>query len=143
MEGRFANSLTKEEAAINGSPVLRHVPNKFSFSLLDGTTLLIDTAWTEIIFYYHDGKRVLDHANGYHFSIPVKKKVPDSFTFSFSLADKGNQAFTNVAGDSLIQICPRLLFNEMKVLLEQKDPDTSKGWTHPIISDTIIFKKSN
>lgn len=141
MEGRFGHSETKEEAAANGSPVLRYVPNKYSFSLLDGTTILIDTAWTEVSFSYHNGKRVVDSSNGYHFSIPFIKKVPGSFTFTFSLSDEGNQVFTNGIGETLVQICPKTLYKEIKVLLEQKDPDTSKGWTNPIILDTITFRQ--
>jgi hypothetical protein len=138
--GLFGHSSTKEEAAANGSQVLIYVPDKYSFSLLDKTTLFIDTAWTEESFSYHNGKRIIDASNGYHFSIPIIKKVPDSFTFMLSLADTHNQAFTNGGGEKLIQLCPQTLYKEIKVLLEQKDPDTSKGWTNPIVLDTITFR---
>lgn len=138
--GLFGHSSTKEEAAANGSKVLIYVPDKYSFSLLDKTTLLIDTAWTEESFSYHNGKRIIDASNGYHFSIPFIKKASDSFTFMLSLADKHNQAFTNGGGEKLIQLCPQTLYKEIKVLLEQKDPDTSKGWSNPIVLDTITFR---
>jgi len=139
--GRPGYSKTKKEALANGSPVSIYVPNKFSFPLLDGTTLLIDTAWTEMSFSYHNGQRVINADYGYHLSIPFIKKNIDSFTFTFSLADKTNEMFTNGLYDSLCQLCPTELHDEMKVLIEQKDPDTSKGWTHPIIKDTITFKR--
>jgi hypothetical protein len=140
-EGLFGHSQTEEEAEKNGSAVVNYIPNKYSFALLDGTTLIIDTAWTEESFTYHNGKRVIDPSYGYHLSIPFKKKIPTSFTFNFSLADKTNEEFTNGIGDNLCQLCPTTLFDEMKVLLEQKDPDTSKGWTNPIILDTIVFRR--
>jgi len=140
-EGLFGHSQTKEEAAKNGSTVINYIPNKYSFALLDGTTLFIDTAWTEESFSYHNDKRVIDPSYGYHLSIPFKKKIPGSFTFNFSLADKTNEAFTNGNGENLTQLCPRTLFDEIKVLLEQKDPDTSKGWTNPITLDTIVFRR--
>lgn len=140
-EGLFGHSKTKEEAIANGSNVVTYVPNKYSFSLLDGTTLIIDTAWTEESFTYHNGKRVIDSSHGYHLSIPFKKKIPDSFTFTFDLADKTNEKFTNGIGENLCQLCPSSLFDEMEVLLVQKDPDTSKGWTNPIILDTIVYRR--
>lgn len=139
--GRFGQSETKEEALKNNSEVSTYLPDKYKFNLLDGTTLKLDTAWTEVSFSFKNEKRIYDATYGYHFSIPFKKEVPESFTFSFSLADKSNQSFTNGGGEKLIQLCPKHLYDEMKVLLEQKDPDTSKGWTHSIITDTITFKR--
>jgi len=139
--GAFGHSETKKEALENGSEVLMYLPNIKQFKLLDGTTLKIDTAWTEVSFSYKNNERILDSTYGFNFSIPFKKEIPNSFTFNFSLADKRNELFTNGGGEKLIQLCPTKLYNEMKVLLEQKDPDTTKGWTHPIITDTITFIK--
>ena len=139
--GTFGHSESKEEAIRNNSPVFQYLPNKDKFKLLDGTLLNLDTAWTEVSFSYKNNNRVLDSAYGFHFSIPFKKEIPESFTFDFSLADKSNQLFTNGNGEKLCQLCPTHLFSEMKVLLEQKDPDTSKGWIHPIITDTITFRR--
>ena len=140
--GTSGHSETKEEALTNGSTVSTYLPDKYKFNLLDGTTLNLDTAWTEVSFSHNNNIRMLDSANGFHFSIPFKKETPESFTFTFSLADKSNQSFTNGSGEKLIQLCPKHLYDEMKVLLEQKDPDTSKGWTHTIITDTITFKRT-
>lgn len=139
--GLFGHSETKEEAKANGSTVLEYVPDRKNFNLLDGTKMQIDTAWTEISFTYHNGKRVLDSTYGFLFSIPFEKHAGDSFTFSFGLADTTNRVFTNGIGENLCQLCPKHLFDKMQVLLEQKDPDTTKGWTHPIITDTITFTK--
>ncbi|MFZ4770590.1 MAG: hypothetical protein ACOYLO_10460 [Ferruginibacter sp.] len=139
--GLFGHSKTKEEAKANGSRVLEYVPDKTNFNLLDGTKMLIDTAWTEMSFTNKDGKRIIDTTYGYHFSIPFKKEIAGSFTFSFSLADTTNRVFTNGMDENLAQLCPKNLYDKMEILLEQKDTDTSKGWTHPIITDTIVFSK--
>lgn len=139
--GLFGHSKTKEEAKANGSIVLEYAPDKTDFNLLDGTKLKIDTAWTEMSFTNKDGKRIIDTAYGYHFSIPLKKDNTGNFTFSFSLADTTNRVFTNGMDENMAQLCPRNLYDKMEILLEQKDRDTSKGWTHPIITDTIEFTK--
>jgi hypothetical protein len=139
--GLFGHSETKEEAKANGSTVLEYVPDKKSFNLLDGTKMQVDTAWTEVSFTYHNGKRILDSTYGFIFSIPFKKHAADSFTFSFGLADTTNRVFTNGIGEKLCQLSPRHLYDKMQVLLKQQDPDTSKGWMNPIITDTITFTK--
>jgi hypothetical protein len=43
--------------------------------------------------------------------------------------------------ERLAQLCPRSLYDKMQVLLEQKDTDTTKGWMHPITTDTITFTR--
>ena len=141
--GLFGDSKTRQEALKNGSPIYSYVADKNSFQLLDGTTLRTDTAWTELSFTYKNGQRVLDSSYGFHFSIPFKKAVPNTFTFTFSLLDTTNQIFTNGIGEDLYQLCPLRLRDEMKIILKQKDTDTSKGWTNPIVSDTITYRRLN
>jgi len=142
-DGLFEHSKSKEEAKANGSEVIEYLPNKSNFKLLDGTDMRIDTAWTEVSFAYKNGDRILDSSTGYTFSIPVKNNSIDKFTFTFSLVDKANQMFTNPgpSQDGLCQLHPKILFADIKVVLEQKDIDTSKGWLNPIITDTITFKR--
>jgi len=142
-DGLFGHSKSKGEAKANGSTILEYLPNKSTFKLLDGTEMKVDTAWTEISFTYKNGKRILDSSYGYHFSIPARNDSLQNFTFNFALLDKKNQMFTNAGPgeDGLSQLCPKVLFDDMKVILEQKNPDTSKGWMNPIITDTIIFTK--
>jgi len=140
-DGLFGQSKTKEEALKNGSNVILFMPDKKTFNLLDGTTLTLDTAWTEVSFSLKNGERILDSTYGFHFSIPFKQLTPNTFTFHFSLLDKTNQMFTNGMDQNLSQLCPKQLYDEMKIILDQKDPDTSKGWTNPIITDTIIYRK--
>ena len=141
--GLFGHSKTKEEAKANGSTVVEYIPDKKDFNLLDGTKMQVDTAWTELSFTYNNGKRDIDSTYGYHFSVPVQNNNLENYTFTFSLLDTLNQAFTNPGPgkDGLSQLCPKHLYDKMKVLLEQKDPDTTKGWTHSIITDTITFTK--
>ncbi len=141
--GLFGHSKTKEEAKANGSTVLEYISDKKSFNLLDGTKMQVNTAWTEISFTYKDGKKILDSNYGYHFSIPVNNNNLENFSFTFGLLDTSNQAFTNPGPgkEGLCQLCPKYLYDKMQVILEQKNTDTSKGWTQPIITDTITFTK--
>jgi len=139
--GRFGHSRTRQEAIKNGSTSEQYIADKNVFHLLDKTQLTIDTAWTEESFSYKNNKRVLDASYGFHFSIPYKKAIPNSFTFTFSLLDTTNRMFTNGIEEDLCQLCPITLKDEIKVLLEQKDTDTSKGWTNAIITDTITFRR--
>ena len=139
--GLFGHSKTRQEALKNGSPIYSYVPDKNIFQLLDGTILITATAWTEISFTYKNGERVLDSSYGFHFSIPFKKAAPNTFTFTFSLLDTTNQMFMNGISEDLCQLCPLNLSDQMKVILEQKDTDTSKGWTNPIVTDTITYRR--
>ncbi len=139
--GLFGHSETREEAKANGSTVVEYVPDKTNFNLLDGTKMQVDTAWTELSFTYQDGKKNLDSTYGYNFAIPYKLKDPESFTFTFSLADTTNQMFTNPRDKNACRLRPIKLYDVIQVLLEQKDTDTTIGWMHTIITDTITFTR--
>jgi hypothetical protein len=141
--GLFGHSETKAEAKANGSTVVEYVPNKTNFILLDGTKMQVDTAWTEISFTYHNGKKIFDTTYGYHFSIPVNNNNLERFSFTFGLLDTSNRIFTNPGPgkEGLCQLCPRTLYDKMEVILEQKNPTAGVGWKQPIVTDTIIFIK--
>ncbi len=102
-----------------------------------------DTAWAEESFTYKNGKRIIDNTDGFNFAVPVKNDSIANFTFTFSLLDSINQMFTNPGPeqDGLCHLRPIKLFDEMKIVLEQKDTDTSKGWLNTIITDTITFRR--
>jgi hypothetical protein len=139
--GRFGSSISRQEALKYGSTSFLYKPNKTTFHLLDSSLMTIDTAWTEVMFSYKNGKRLLDSTYGFHFSIPYKIPDPNTFTFTFSLLDTTNRMFTNGREENICRLCPIKLLDEMRVILEQKDTDTSKGWTNPIVTDTIIFRR--
>lgn len=142
-DGLFGHSKTREEARANGSTVFEYEPDKKHFLLLDATVMEIGTAWTEMSFTYKNGKREIDTAYGYHFSVPSTNDNLKNFTFTFDLLDKANRVFTNAGPgeDGLTQLCPAHLYDTMRVLLEQKNPDTLLGWSKPIITDTIVFTR--
>jgi hypothetical protein len=141
--GLFGRSDTKEEARSRGSNVTEYLPDKTNVILLTGKKMRIDTAWAEISFTYKEGKKISDSTYGYNFTIPFTEEVHTkyNFPFSFGLADSSNRMFTNGMGLKECQLRPIYLFDTMKVLLEQKNPDTSLGWLKPIITDTITFVK--
>ena len=142
-DGLFGHSSTKEEARATGSDVVEYLPNRSKFLLLDGTSMQIDTAWTEVSFTFKDGKRIMDANFGYHFSIPADNSNLKQHTFLFKLLDTTNRVFTNAGADKngLTQLYPRLLYDTMLVKLEQRNPDTSFGWLRPIVTDTIVFTR--
>jgi hypothetical protein len=140
-EGLFGHSQTKAEAKANGSKVLEYVPDKNLFKLVDGTSMQVDTAWTEVSFTYHNGKKVFDTTFGYNFSVPYDRENREKFSFNFKLADTTNRVFTNGREDKVCQLHPRVLLDTMKVLLVQKSSDTAYGWLRPIVTDTIVFTK--
>ena len=142
-DGLFGHSKSKAEAKANGSNVIEFLPNKSVFKLLDSTEMKVDTAWTEISFTYKNGKQVLDSSYGYNFTIQVKNDSLNNFTFNFKLLDTTNRMFTNAGPgeDGLCQLHPKILYDDMKVILEQKNRDTSKGWMDPINTDTITFRR--
>jgi hypothetical protein len=142
-DGLFGHSNSKQEALNKGSIVTEYLPDKTVFKLLDGTIMETDTAWTEESFTYKKGKRIIDNTYGYSFSIPVKNDSIENFTFTFSLLDTTNRMFTNPGPeqDGFCHLQPLKLYDEMKIVLKQKDTDMTKGWMHPIITDTITFKK--
>jgi hypothetical protein len=139
MDNLYGHSKTKEEAKRNGSPVLEYLPVKNNYQLRDGDIIKIDTAWTEISFYYKNGERVLDSSDGFVFTIPFRRPRPDIPNFSLSLADTNNRVFTNGTAKDYTQIRPRRLSDTMLIALKQPNPDTSIGWRHGIVTDTIVF----
>lgn len=141
--GTFGSSQTKEKAKKNGAEIVKYLPNKNTFELIDSTTLKIDTAWTEMSFTYKNGERVYDSRFGYIFNVPFQKEVPNSFTFSFELLDKSNQEFTNGIREDKCELRPKILKDTVKIILEQKNPQEEVGWISPIITDTILFRKIN
>jgi len=141
--GSAGSSETKEEAVKNGSEVFLYLPDKNKFELIEGTSLTIDTAWTEVSFFYKNGNRVYDSSWGYIFNVPYEKELPENFTFNFSLLDTTNQGFTNGLRRGKCELRPIKLKDEMAIILKQKNPKEGVGWKSPIITDTITFKQIN
>lgn len=106
------------------------IPN--NFTLLDSTRLSIFTAKTEIS--YDEDDKVLN--TNYPLEILFEKEKPGNFQFELRLV--GNKYTGGIEdGRKLIQLDK--LTDTVRIVLEQKNPEPDKGWTEPIITDTINF----
>lgn len=109
-------------------------PRPNVFTLLDSTKLHLLVAKTHIS-YGVDGQ-VLN--TGYSLEIPFEREDIERFQFSLSIPGKQNSSGmeaerTHLYSDSLT--------DTIRVILKQKNPDPEKGWTAPIVTDTILFIK--
>ena len=107
-------------------------PIPSSFTLLDSTKLQIFKAKTEISYDKDD--KVLN--TNYPLEIQFKKEKPENFQFDLRLV--GNK-YSGGIEDSRKHIQLEKLTDSIRIVLEQKNPDPNKGWTAPIITDTINF----
>lgn len=117
---------------------VQYLPNKQQFILLDKSFMSIDTSSISID-YNKDGKCLtLGNSTGYALNIPFKKQYKDSFQFNLKLI---NEEYASGMQENSADINVNKIEKEYKILLEQKNIDTSLGWKKPIITDTIVFKK--
>ncbi|MCP2029496.1 hypothetical protein L1276_004683 [Flavobacterium sp. HSC-32F16] len=110
-------------------------PTPNNFILLDSTKLQIVTAKTEVL--YDEKDSVLNTT--YPLKIHFKKEKPDNFQFELRLSGEEDAGGIEV-DKKIIQLDK--LSDTVNIVLEQKNPDPNKGWTAPIITDTIKFVKS-
>lgn len=119
---------------------IEYLSNKKLFILLDKSTMSIDTS-TIYINYNSDGKCLTtDDSTGYSLHIPFKKQFKESFQFNFKLLNL-KEDYSGGIEDYSKEIDVKKIENEYKILLEQKNTDTTLGWTKPIVTDTLVFKK--
>lgn len=139
--GKFGSSLTKEEALNNGSEVLLYLPNKNTIELIDGTSVKIDTVWTEVSFIWKNNRRVYDSKWGYVFNVPYEKEINNGFVFKLSLLDTTNQEFSHGTGEKSSRLRPKKLKERIDVIVVQKSPLKGIGWKSPSVTDTIVFRR--
>jgi hypothetical protein len=111
-----------------------YYPIKKNYILLDSTKLLINKAKTEISYDKED--KILN--TNYRIEIPFKKENPDIFQFEVRSLDDGNIS-ENQKDKNIIYI--KKLSDTLKIVLIERNPNPKKGWTAPIVSDTISFIK--
>lgn len=117
---------------------LKFLPNKQQFILLDSSKMRIDTSTIRVSFG-KDSKRLNDAKSlGYNLNIRFTKQNQNSFQFDFRIL--GEQSSGGI-DENYKNLHFSHLQKEYKILLEQKNSDTSVGWTKPIITDTLIFKR--
>lgn len=123
---------TDKDSKEKRTEIVLYSPTPNNFTLLDSTKLLIFSAKTEISYDKDD--KILN--TNYPLEIIFEKEKPENFQFELRLA--GNKYADGIEdGRKLIQLDK--LSDTIRIVLEQKNPDPDKGWTAPIITDTIKF----
>lgn len=119
---------------------IKYVADKSNFVLLDNSQMKIDTALIKVS--YDKNNEILNEkkrwGHRYNLYIPFKKQVENSFQFELRLL---GEEYSGGINDNSKDLHLNTLKDTIKVLLEQKNADTSLGWTKPIITDTINFTK--
>ncbi|MCB0734506.1 MAG: hypothetical protein H6608_12480 [Flavobacteriales bacterium] len=113
-----------------------YAPSPNSFILLDSTRLVVHPAKTEIS--YDKDSNVLN--TGYSLQIPFEKEQSDYFQFTLRLA---GSKYSGGIEEHQKQIRLDSLSDVIQVVLEQKNPDPTKGWSEPVVTDTISFVRQS
>lgn len=116
---------------VSGEVISFH-PSKSHFVLLDSSWMKIQSSELEISKFNMD-KTV---NTTYAFKIKFDTENPDKFRFQFRLV--GNKYAGGMSEREKVFLVAKYT-DTIKVLLEQKNPDSSIGWTMPVITDTIVF----
>lgn len=133
-------TATNKDPDEASAKVFKYLPNKQQFTLLDSSTLHIDTSTIKVSFDKHN-KRLNDTKSwGYNLTIIFEKQPKDNFQFDFDIPGRGDQGGIS---DSLKNLNFHDFKDDYKVILTQKNPDTSFGWTKPVNTDTLTFKRLN
>lgn len=118
--------------------VIKYLPNKQQFILLDSSKMQIDTCNINVS-YDKDGKRLNDtKSKGYNLYIPFTKQRAGDFQFELRIV---GEKYAGGITESAKSFHFAELEDEYKIVLEQKNPDTAYGWTKPIVTDTLVFRK--
>jgi hypothetical protein len=138
----FQVSKDLKQSKINGVFKSIYIPDKYSYKLLDNTTVKIDTAWAETMWCKDvKGNIVKIEKDGYNLVVPINKTMYNSFTFDFRLEDKANQAFTNGIENDRCVLNPKYLKDSIILIIDEKNPDTAYGWMKPISAFRIKLVK--
>ena len=111
-------------------------PNKDKLKLFDNSIVKIDFACSSENNYKTGRKDSI-----FSFRIPIVQIGTDRMLYSFELLDKSKRNGDSGEDDNCKTLSINKLENELKVLFIQKNPTPNIGWTKPIITDTIVFKK--
>lgn len=118
--------------------VIKYLPNKQEFILLDSSKMRIDTCTIQISYDKNGNRLNESKATGYSFYIPFNQEPDSNFQFEFKVV--GEELNSGINKNSK-NIHFKELNDEYKIILEQKNPDTAFGWIKPITTDSLIFSR--
>jgi hypothetical protein len=141
--GKYGSSDNIDESRINNLYLVSYIPNKLRFRLFDYSVVDVDTAWAEKRWIYDKNQKPIipDSVVGFNFVLPFSKwDNINNYRFCFRTLDTLNDPYCLMQG-SKWESWPKILNDTIKILIQQRNRDTTIGWKQPIISDTLIFIK--
>lgn len=115
---------------------IKYLSDKQQFTLLDSSTMKIDTAIMRLSF--DKNNKCLNDSIGYILNIPFQKQDENSFQFDFMIP---GDSYDAGIGDKGKTFHFSKLKDTYQILLQQKNSDKSIGWMKPIITDTLVFRR--
>ena len=112
-------------------------PNKTELRLFDNSIVKIDIACSSENIY-----KTSQINYDYVFRIPIKQIGTDRMLYSFIILDKTLDNGSSEEDKNCKTISINKLQNIIKVAFVQRNPNPNIGWKKPIVTDTIVFRKT-
>ena len=119
------------------SKIYTYLPIQNNKTLLDNSTLKIDSAISSIDYYSNKKTFEKDLSFTIYFTSRHKENVP----FSFKALDSTNEYGGSSSQIKYEELYLRKLNDSIKIILEEVDFKNNIGWDHPKNTDTIVFVK--
>jgi len=119
------------------SKIYTYLPIKSTKTLLDNSTLKIDSATSDIDYYSNKKTFEKDLSFTIYFTSKHKEDVP----FSFKALDSTNEFGGSSSEIKYKELYLRKLNDSIKIILKEVDFKNNIGWDHPKNTDTIVFVK--
>lgn len=114
-----------------------YLPTYNNKTLLDNSTLKIDSAISDIDYYSNKKTFEKDLSFTIYFTSPYKENVP----FSFKALDSTNQFGGSSSQIKYKELYLKKLDDSIKIILEEVSLRNNIGWDNPKNTDTIVFVK--
>lgn len=114
-----------------------YLPTYDNKTLLDNSTLKIDSAISDIEYYSNKKTFEKDLSFTIYFTSPYKENVP----FSFKALDSTNQFGGSSSQIKYKELYLKKLDDSIKIILEEVSLRNNIGWDNPRNTDTIVFVK--
>lgn len=114
-----------------------YLPTYDNKTLLDNSTLKIDSAISDIDYYSNKKTFEKDLSFTIYFTSPYKENVP----FSFKALDSTNQFGGSSSQIKYKELYLKKLDDSIKIILEEVSLRNNIAWDNPKNTDTIVFVK--
>lgn len=122
---------------LTDSKIYTYLPIENNKTLLDNSTLKIDSAISSIDYY--SNKKTFE--KDLSFTIYFTSRHKENVSFSFKALDSTNEYGGSSSQIRYEELYLRKLNDSIKIILEEVDFKNNIGWDHPKNTDTIVFVK--